>query len=421
MGPVEQTQFAAIFHSSPVGLSITRQRDSVFLEVNNSFSGILGYSRDELLGKTAREIGIWHDLSEMERLTRKLKSEGKIREAMIVSRSRSGALRYLESSVEPTVFDGEPCYLTTLIDRTESKRIQVDLENAVDEARQFREALDKVPSYVFIKNAKLQYTYANTMTLKFMGVNLKELIGKADNDLYPHEIAVRLQDIDDRVLNGETTANEVTITDQAKRQHIFWAVKTPLQNSREEIVGLVGIATDITEHKALERRLHLQATTDHLTGLPNRGAFFRFAHHAMSRARRYGEPLAIGMLDLDKFKNINDAHGHETGDRVLKAVADVFQKTLRESDFAGRIGGEEFAVLWPMTTAEQALRVADRLRIAIENAALPLPTGLTVRFTASVGVASLDAIDKDVDAFLGRADQALYNAKHAGRNRVQLA
>ncbi|MBG0776283.1 MAG: diguanylate cyclase [Desulfovibrionaceae bacterium] len=173
---------------------------------------------------------------------------------------------------------------------------------------------------------------------------------------------------------------------------------------------------DITERKETERRLKEMAATDGLTGLFNRRHFLEVADAELKRARRFGNPLALLMFDVDHFKRVNDTLGHAAGDAVLRRMAVVCTRVLRTVDVVGRIGGEEFAALLPETGADAAREVAERLRGAVE--AEEVEHGATVvRCTVSVGVAALVA-DADVDALLKRADTALYRAKESGRNRV---
>jgi diguanylate cyclase (GGDEF)-like protein len=157
------------------------------------------------------------------------------------------------------------------------------------------------------------------------------------------------------------------------------------------------------------------ARTDALTALPNRRQFFRAAETALAEARRGGRPLALLALDVDHFKRINDQGGHQLGDTVLREVAQCCRASLRESDLAARIGGEEFALLLPATDLAQARQLAERLRAAI--AELQLPAAVTV----SIGCAELGPTMQTVDSLMARADEALYAAKEGGRNRVSVA
>lgn len=156
--------------------------------------------------------------------------------------------------------------------------------------------------------------------------------------------------------------------------------------------------------------------TDPLTGLKNRRAFLDRLQEELARCARYGEPLAVALVDVDHFKRVNDAFGHTVGDAVLSQVADVLRHSVRTTDLVARFGGEEFVVLLPSTDTEGAHVLAERLRQAIE--AEPWD-GATV--TVSVGVAVTTAGTEHPDEFVAAADVAMYAAKQAGRNRVRLA
>jgi diguanylate cyclase (GGDEF)-like protein len=162
----------------------------------------------------------------------------------------------------------------------------------------------------------------------------------------------------------------------------------------------------------------LRASTDALTGLANRRAAGETAHRMAAHAGRTATPLAAILFDLDHFKHINDTHGHPKGDEVLAAVGDVASSVVRASDFAGRYGGEEFLVLLPGADAEGARVVAEKLRDAISRLQV---NGVDRAVTASFGVAAVPEHAGDANELLRQADRALYVAKHAGRDRVQVA
>lgn len=181
--------------------------------------------------------------------------------------------------------------------------------------------------------------------------------------------------------------------------------------------AIVTVIIDITQRKEMEARLERLASIDPLTGLANRGHFFSLATAEIKRSQRYGHPVSIIMFDIDFFKHINDTFGHETGDSALKHCGLLCRTLKREPDIAGRLGGEEFALLLPETEPAKALMLAERLRLAIAQLHIgPHGEGMTV----SLGVAAVGNAEKTVDAALSRADQALYVAKNAGRNRSVL-
>jgi diguanylate cyclase (GGDEF)-like protein len=181
--------------------------------------------------------------------------------------------------------------------------------------------------------------------------------------------------------------------------------------------GLVGFRTDITELKRREFALELLATTDSLTGALNRRRFMEDGDKELRRARRYGAPVAVLLVDIDYFKRINDSHGHAIGDEVLRRlVAEMFE-TLREHDLICRYGGEEFAVLFPETDAAAGEVAAERLRVAIEQMQVPTEKG-NVCPTVSIGGTQIDVHNDSLESALSRADSALYEAKEKGRNQV---
>jgi diguanylate cyclase (GGDEF)-like protein len=177
---------------------------------------------------------------------------------------------------------------------------------------------------------------------------------------------------------------------------------------------------DFEERRRLEAELTTLATTDPLTGAGNRRRFLERLGEEIARSARYERPLALLVLDVDHFKNVNDTHGHDAGDDVLKALAAACQASLRGADAFGRLGGEEFGVLLAETGPEAALAAAERMRrelaaIEVQNASGP------VRFTVSIGVASFDPAADSLKTLMKRADTALYEAKNAGRDRVARA
>lgn len=181
----------------------------------------------------------------------------------------------------------------------------------------------------------------------------------------------------------------------------------------------------VTLEQRLRRTLESkarQAELDVLTGLPNRRAFNRQFNAEFKRARRFGEPISVLLIDIDHFKRINDRHGHLIGDEALRDVAAILREHLpRESDLLARIGGEEFAAALPHTDTDAAIVVAERLRSAIADNAVPSQAG-PLHITLSIGVACSafpsGAADTTVIDLLEEADHCLYQCKRRGRNRV---
>lgn len=183
------------------------------------------------------------------------------------------------------------------------------------------------------------------------------------------------------------------------------------------IEGVLSVSRDISEQKAREEGLTAAALTDSLTGLPNRRAF-----RGLADSRQLGEaPLArdcVALLDIDHFKRVNDGYGHGVGDEVLRGFAEVARRTLRQKDVVARLGGEEFAILFPDTSQDQAMQICERLREEMAASELT-PSEPSLRITISGGVAPLGT--GGLDDALRVADEALYRAKQGGRDRLALA
>ncbi|HEX6736034.1 MAG TPA: GGDEF domain-containing protein [Azonexus sp.] len=185
----------------------------------------------------------------------------------------------------------------------------------------------------------------------------------------------------------------------------------------EDAIGK--LHASLAENEKARLALETLANRDGLTGLFNRRHFMVAAEAELHRAQRYRRPVTIGMADLDYFKKLNDTYGHAAGDAVLRAFAALLQEALRQSDLVCRYGGEEFAFLFPEITVTEAARLAERFRAVCTDYDIRLPDGRVVRVTFSMGLA--DASESSLEAALNRADAALYEAKHQGRNRVVVA
>ena len=186
--------------------------------------------------------------------------------------------------------------------------------------------------------------------------------------------------------------------------------------------GFVMLNSERLEVDLQKAQVELQrlAETDFLTGIANNRRFFEAGEREIQRARRYGRPLAALMLDLDHFKKVNDTYGHAAGDRVLVAMTAAIRKLLRDIDIFGRLGGEEFAILLPETDLAGSRSTAERLRAAIAGTAIDVGKAV-LKVTISIGITLLLPDDLGLDAVLKRADDAMYEAKRHGRNRIMAA
>jgi diguanylate cyclase (GGDEF)-like protein len=199
-------------------------------------------------------------------------------------------------------------------------------------------------------------------------------------------------------------------------QKDFW---TPERESLLESY-LSGAATGLSNLRLLESTKQ-QANVDELTGLYNRRFLEEYARKLIAMARRKGQPLGVIMMDLDHFKEFNDVYGHETGDRILRHFAKTASRAIREANLAARYGGEEFVAMLPETDAQSCLKVAERIRLAVERSVIPSGSEKPLpQLTVSLGIAIYPEHGQGLEDVLQAADKALYESKRAGRNRATL-
>lgn len=186
------------------------------------------------------------------------------------------------------------------------------------------------------------------------------------------------------------------------------------------IYDVTGVAVNKRQLESANTKLQELALRDGLTGLLNRRYWESCLEREFARHQRYDNPVSLVIFDIDHFKRVNDTYGHQTGDEVIRATARITSQLVRETDFAGRYGGEEFVVLLPGTTLDGAAQFAERLRSTIERQQLDYQ-GSPLTFTISLGVATLADDMAGYQALLERADKALYQSKEGGRNQVTLS
>ena len=216
---------------------------------------------------------------------------------------------------------------------------------------------------------------------------------------------------------GETARYQTEMRAKAKDGSWVWFINLGRVVERDKdgrVTRFLGITLDVDQRHLMEEQFRVWAYMDSLTGLNNRRGFTETGAVEVERAVRYGHPLSLLMFDIDHFKHVNDAFGHQAGDEVLQGVTNCVNETLRQSDLKARWGGDEFIVLLVETGLEEAVDIAERLRRLVEETNFHIAAGITL----SIGIATL-ATDDTLEAIIRRADNALYLAKHSGRNKIE--
>lgn len=301
----------------------------------------------------------------------------------------------------------------------EAKLAMLEIHQLKDEVQFLYAVINHAGDPIFVKDAQSRIILANDSFCSVFGLQREDVLGKTLAENVPENEREQFLRIDKQVLtDGVKNVTEETLTTNGSESKTIITTKTRYTDGNGTHF-LIGVISDITERKLLEQQLREKANTDYLTNLNTRRHFMDLAELELNRLARYDSPLSFMVLDIDFFKRINDVYGHQSGDIVIMQFAEVCQSILRSADIMGRVGGEEFAVMLPETSIDQAKEVAERLREAVENMRLVLEDhALPIKVTVSIGLVSFTSKDKTLEGLLKLADQALYQAKNSGRNRV---
>ncbi len=314
-------------------------------------------------------------------------------------------------------------FVSIYTDMTERKRAEEEVRRT---ASFLQAVLDHLPFGMMVVDKAIRCRYWNRQSEALFdlppgfvrqGIAMEEVLRQiARNGIYgpgdvEDHVARRLKII------GGFQAHAFELTRPDGRSLRIMGAPVMIEGEAE---GLVLLQEDITEHKNYQATLERLATTDHLTGLLNRRAFLDATEREIRRAHRYGQPLALIMLDVDHFKRINDSHGHPAGDEVLRRIAATCRGMLRDGDLMGRLGGEEFAITLVQPPLQVATAVAERLRKAVSELDIEFG-GERLAVTISLGIAEVGDGIVSLDHLVSKADACLYTAKHEGRNRACVA
>lgn len=324
---------------------------------------------------------------------------------------------YLVASLLTAVILGFSALLVVAIHRQERSAIAL----ATSEAR-FRSTFEHAGVGIAHTSLDRRYLAVNRKFCEMLGYTSEELVGMSATSVTHPDDRDDEGLFRDQLLRGDCESLSAEKRYVRKDGMVIWANRTVslVRGHDGEPLYFLRVVEDITERKRLEAELREMATTDALTGLPNRRTFMQRLEEEYARVRRFAShQAAVLMLDLDYFKRINDSHGHAAGDEVLRQVAMLIRDETRRVDLCSRIGGEEFAILLAGAAPVAAREFAERLRGKIADAAI-VYEGKAIAVTVSIGIAAMKATDESADAALLRADGALYHAKDFGRNQVRV-
>ena len=299
-------------------------------------------------------------------------------------------------------------------------RAHAELRQANEAMRKFKTAVESSSAAIMMTDRDARIEYVNEAFVEINGYTAAEVLGKKTSILRSGLTAEdTYRELWQTILGGVPWRGELC-NRRKDGMHAWQDVAiAPVHDEQGMTTHFVAVCSDITERKRMEEDLRRMAITDELTGIANRRCLIQVGEQELQRIRRSSEPLCVIMIDIDNFKHINDTYGHPAGDAVIQAAARVCAESVREIDTVGRMGGEEFAIILPLTDQAGATELAERLRGRISETVVPWGADGEIRFTVSMGVAEFKPHVFDFASLLGMADQGLYRAKNLGRNRVE--
>lgn len=403
-------ELSDLYHYSPVGYH-SIEPDGTIHQINDRELQWLGYERDEVVGRMhIRELIPPGDEAIFYERQARMKAGATLPPMDVQMVRRDGSLLPVRIS-SAAVFDDDGRFLmsrSAVMDVTEQRKLELELrsQQLLNQA-----IIHTSASGLLLYREDGQCVLANEAAADIVGLPVERLLEQNFHDIL-HWRSSGLYEGVLQALRGEQNQRLISsITSVGKPMDCLMTL-VPMRHEGAPMVLVV--AKDVSELVKANRELEQLARRDTLTGLANRLAATERLRAEFLRTKRTGVVYAVLLMDIDHFKRVNDGFGHETGDAVLRHVAGILAGSARTTDLVARFGGEEFLILLPDTCREGAAVVAEKIRAAVADSAAPQ----VGRVTLSVGVAVAAADDLNEDEAVRRADQGLYRAKAAGRNRV---
>ncbi len=388
---------------------------------------LLGFKPDELAPRPSTLAGMIRaeDVARArDALVQHLKGDAPMFEAEVRMRHKEGRWVWVlgRGRAVERAADGRAVRVTGIgMDITKRKQAEAEVERL----SQWNELLlNSAGEGIYGVDLGGKCTFVNHAAVAILGFARNEIVGRNQHELFHHH------HLDGTPYPAEECPVFATLHDGIRREVEDGFVRkngeafpvqmtvTPIHEAGR-LVGVEVVFQDISRRKSMEAELMRLATTDALTGIANRRRFLEYMESELARVKRFTDPSFLLMMDLDNFKNVNDTWGHSVGDAALQHFADVCRLRVRQSDFFGRLGGEEFGIVLSRTDASGALQFAEDLRRSVADSPVQTAKG-PISLTVSIGIAEFNPGDETPDNILVRADIALYRAKAGGRNAVVL-
>ncbi len=398
-----------VFALTPVAMVVSSLDDQTLIDGNRRAEAMFEISVEEARGKLAPSF--WVHPEDRDRLRGVVKESGRAEGFEAELKSRSGRVFWAELSAGVLSYDGRPALLITGSDITVRRRAEASLRES---ETMLRTLLGAAPVPLVVAGLKDDLLrYANQSAADLLQLPLDQLAGRPAPDFF--HLATDRRAFREALARGGVVDGFTARIKNASQPECWMLISARTLELGGEAVYVTGFA-DLTEQKALEDKLRQLATIDGLTGAINRRHLFEVGELELKRAARHAHPTALAMLDVDHSKAINDDLGHAFGDTALRSLVDTVREQVRGTDVIARYGGEEFVVLLPQTALEAALQSLERVRVAIGDRPV-VAQDTSRRMTVSIGL-TIARPGESLAAGLRRADEALYEAKESGRDRL---
>lgn len=405
-----EERFQKFFSLTP-DLACIANTDGNFLKTNNRWQEVLGYTERELTSTPFIEFIHPDDIEATIQEAAKLKNGIATLRFGNRYRHKDGSYRWLEWSAMPY---GDILYATAR-DVSEQKQLT---ERANQTQKFLQLQIDRMPIAHIVWDADFRIQAWNPAATRIFGFTKQEILGKQPyGRIIPKEAKRKTDEIWSRLLSGDSAAHFINdnITKDGHAIVCEWT-NTPLNERNGEVTSVLSMVQDITERIKNEEVIRHQANFDELTNLPNRQMFQNRLQREAAKMANTGQSLAALLIDLDRFKEVNDTLGHEKGDQLLIEAAQRISSCARRTDTVARLGGDEFIVIAPTLDETEAVdRIAQNI---INKLAAPFDLGVAKTYiSASIGISHYPNDSPKLEDLLKNADQAMYAAKNAGRNR----
>jgi diguanylate cyclase (GGDEF)-like protein/PAS domain S-box-containing protein len=424
--------FRTVTVTIPFSILFTKRRDNTIFYVNENAINLFKVDYETFIGYKAEDL--YENPSDRIEIINKFLNQGSLREREIKFKKSNGEIFIGTITMVPAYYNGEEVILSCIADITEQKILY---RNIAKSEEMMRKLLDSIPDLVLVSDTEGNINFTSKSIHSILGYNTVK-------DNVPDNVLKLI--VDEQVENALFNMKRIMQEEIGPVEYRYKKKdgtlidmdvnSTVLTDETKVPFGLVFVARDITERKKAEdiltkskeeiekinkklissyKLLKEKSVHDGLTGLYNHQYIIELLEVEIKKVNKTRDDLCLMMLDIDQFKNVNDTYGHQAGDMVLNKVATIITESIRETDYAGRYGGEEFMVILPSLNIKKAILVAERIRLKIQNYTYSIE-GLKV--TISIGLTSFGK--EDAISFISTVDKLLYLAKENGRNRLEI-